>query len=269
MAQVRELMTPQPVKVPATQPIQDCARILWRLGLRHLPVVDDKGRCVGVISDFDLLQHGEIVSDDGAWLARTGDDPRAIGLARTDPVECRETDELDRVIAEMRDRATDVAVVVDPRRHPIGILTEHDVVRWARLTLPDVAILPTGQSAVHAVDLHASAMDAFDAMIDHDVRHLVVLDDGLPVGVLSWRDLVVEDVVSFRNVRVSDVLRTAHATTLPVGASWPDVANLMVRERIGCVPLVAPDGHVAMVLTRTDVLGQALGKEPPIDELLG
>jgi CBS domain-containing protein len=266
MPNVTELMTPMPVKVPASQSIQDCARILWRLGIRHLPVVDEQGRCIGVITDFDLLQHGELVGDDGTWLGR-GDQPRAAALARTDPVECREADDLMQVVREMRDRGTDVAVVVDARRHPVGILTEHDVVRWSRLSLPTAAVLPAGEHEIYAVGLHEPALAAFDQMIDHDVRHLVVVDDGRPVGVLSWRDLVVEDVLGFRNVRVSDMLPARELISLPTGASWRDIADEMVRHRVGCIPLLSPDGAVATVITRSDVVGAVLGREPALDEL--
>lgn len=267
MIEIRELMTPFPVKVPGTQPIQDCARILWRLGIRHLPVVDEQGRCLGVISDFDLLQHGELIGEDGTWLGR-GDHPQAAALARADLIECRETDDLREIVREMRDRATDVAVVVDNRRRPVGIVTEHDVVRWARLVLSHAAVLPAGGGPVFTVGLYDPAIAAFDAMIDNDVRHLVVVDGDHPVGVISWRDLVIEDVVGFTAVRVRDLIRGERMIALPVGASWRDIADLMVRHRIGCVPLMSPDGHVAAVFTRTDLLGAVLGREPATDDLL-
>jgi len=267
MSEIRELMTPRPVKVPANQPIQDCARMLWRLGMRHLPVVDESGRCIGVISDFDLLQHGEIIGEEGTWLGR-GDHPKAAALARTDPVECRETDDLQGVVREMRDRATDVAIVVDNRRHPIGIVTEHDIVRWARLVLSPAAVLPSGHSPVHTVGLYEPAIAAFDAMIDNDVRHLVVVDDDTPVGVISWRDLVIEDVVGFSAVRVRDLIRGERMISLPVGAGWREIADLMVRHRIGCVPLTSPDGHVAAVISRTDLINVVIGREPAIEPLL-
>lgn len=254
MCEAREVMTPQPVKVPANTPIQDCARILWRLGLRHLPVVDTEGRCQGVITDFDLLQHGEMIGDDGTWMSRGPDQPRASDLARTTPCMARPSEPVRQVVHRMLDKRCDVVIVTDRRSHPIGILTEHDLVRWARLTLSDEALLPAGDAPIHSVQLYADAFDAFDAMVTHGVRHLIVFDEEHPVGVLSWRDLVVEDVLGFRRVRVRDLVRGDRMITLPVGARWGEIADLMVRHRIGCVPLITPDRRVAAVITRTDVL---------------
>lgn len=262
MSQVRELMTPLPVKVPGHQPIQDCARILWRLGVRHLPVVDSEGRSIGIITDFDLLQHGEIIDEDGTWMDRGDGRLKARDLARTNPVECQEFDDLYRVVRELCDESTDVALVIDSRRHPVGILTEHDVVRWSRLELPDTAILPGEDSGVVSIDLYAPALSALDAMIDRGVRHLLVTDDGAPVGVVSWRDLVVEDLLGFKTAKVRDVLPANDLIALRVGATWLDVANTMASRRIGFVPLLDEGGQVAMVLSRTDIMTRLAGMVP-------
>lgn len=261
MCHVRELMTPQPVKVPFDQAVGDCARILWRLGLRHLPVVDANGRSIGVITDFDLLQHGEIIGEDGQWLDRGDGRTKAADLARTDPVECVESDRLREVIARMRDQGTDVALVLDAHRHPVGILTEHDVVRWSRLELPDEPVLPASDAQVVTVDLYAPALAALDVLVDHNVRHAIVTEDEQPVGVISWRDLVIEDMLGFNASKVREVLKDEGVLSLPVGATWQEIANTMVSHHIGFIPLIDEKGKVAMVLSRTDIMSYLIGRK--------
>lgn len=262
MPQVRELMTPEPVKVPATTPIVQCARILWRLGVRHLPVVDVDGRFAGVVSDFDVLQQGEIISDDGTWLDRGTGGADAGSLARTLALECRPDDDLLQLLADMRDQQRDVAVVVDNRRHPVGILTEHDAVRWARAFLGVAPTLVHPGSPVHKVDAMDPGFAAFDRMVENGVRHLLVYEDDAPVGVLSWRDLVVEDLLDWRQAKVGDLLRSDSLVTAREGTTLRQIANLMVRLRIGCIPLTSADDEVVGVVTRSDVIGAVIGRLP-------
>ena len=49
-ARVRQWMTPDPVTVTAQTDVEEAARIMIDNGFRHLPVVDDDDRVVGIIS---------------------------------------------------------------------------------------------------------------------------------------------------------------------------------------------------------------------------
>ncbi len=50
-----EVMTKDPVTVPADTPLKDAAQIMFERWFRHLPVVDAEGNVAGVISLRDLL----------------------------------------------------------------------------------------------------------------------------------------------------------------------------------------------------------------------
>ena len=60
MLKVRDLMTPEVVTVRPTTPIKDAAGLLVEHRISGMPVVDDSGRVVGVISEGDLIvkEHG-------------------------------------------------------------------------------------------------------------------------------------------------------------------------------------------------------------------
>ena len=49
-ARVRQWMTPDPVTVTAQTDVEEAARIMIDNGFRHLPVLDDDGRVVGIVS---------------------------------------------------------------------------------------------------------------------------------------------------------------------------------------------------------------------------
>jgi CBS-domain-containing membrane protein len=54
MITAHDLMTEDPVTVSMMGKVQDAARLLQSLDVRHLPVVDEEGTLVGMLSDRDL-----------------------------------------------------------------------------------------------------------------------------------------------------------------------------------------------------------------------
>jgi CBS domain-containing protein len=99
---------------------------------------------------------------------------------------------LAQVAAAMTDRRVGAAVVVDPEQPGPGIITERDILR----------VLGAGQDpAAEKVGAHLSTDLTFaeptwsleyaaEAMVRGGFRHLVVIDGGELVGVLSMRDIV-------------------------------------------------------------------------------
>jgi CBS domain-containing protein len=52
---VREIMDPDPATVRPDIPVEDIIRLLAETELPGLPVVDDEGRCVGIVTEADLV----------------------------------------------------------------------------------------------------------------------------------------------------------------------------------------------------------------------
>ena len=49
-ARVRQWMTDDPVTASADTDVEDAARVMLEHGFRHLPVLDDDGRVIGIVS---------------------------------------------------------------------------------------------------------------------------------------------------------------------------------------------------------------------------
>ena len=144
---VREAMTANPVTIDPEAPLETAAATMRERGLRHLPVVDDLGRLVGIVTDRDLRS---------AALPPPGVDHLPTGLRRR--------------LGEVTDRLNDVrvrhamtwnAVTTGPdvpveqaaavmaearigslpvveRAKLIGILTEQDLLRVLAASLPSL-----------------------------------------------------------------------------------------------------------------------------------
>jgi CBS domain-containing protein len=52
---VREIMDPNPATVTPETPVEDVVRLMREHELPGVPVVDDDGRCVGIVTEADLV----------------------------------------------------------------------------------------------------------------------------------------------------------------------------------------------------------------------
>jgi CBS domain-containing protein len=62
---VSEIMTSPPITVSPDMPIQECARIMSENRFHHLPVADQNGNVVGMISATDFLVVAEAMGRGG------------------------------------------------------------------------------------------------------------------------------------------------------------------------------------------------------------
>lgn len=56
LVRVSELMTPVPVSCEPEFSVEDCEALMGRNQVRRIPVVDKRGRCVGIVSQADLAR---------------------------------------------------------------------------------------------------------------------------------------------------------------------------------------------------------------------
>jgi CBS domain-containing protein len=115
---------------------------------------------------------------------------------------------------------------------------------------------------------------ATDVMNLGRIRHLPVLDGGRLVGVVSQRDLLavslsrlLEADAGRRRTHLSTVEVTQVMTSSPITVS-PDTtaeeaARVMLRHRIGCLPVLDAEDRPIGILTETDLLRVAYTPAEP------
>jgi len=128
----KDIMSSPVHTVSQTASVEAAAALMTAKSVTALPVVDDDGRLVGMVSESDLLWH------------RVPSDPTSQLRPRPD------TDPADRPGMVMEVMAT----------YPLATMPNMDVA------------------------------DVAEAMLEHDVRSLPVVDDGALVGVVSRRDIL-------------------------------------------------------------------------------
>jgi acetoin utilization protein AcuB len=127
---VRDLMTREPITVKASAKLRDAVELVMVRRIRHIPVLDEGGKLVGIITDRDVkrslpsplsaiaAEEYEMILDDtdiGRIMTR---EPATIG------VEARVSEALELLISA---KVGGLPVVSDGRL--VGIFTERDALR--------------------------------------------------------------------------------------------------------------------------------------------
>ena len=117
-----------------------------------------------------------------------------------------------------------------------------------------------------------------DLMSLGQVRHLPVLEGDRVIGVVSLRDLLAcslaraskssarERRVFLKSVDVREAM-SKRLITVQADATSEEAASLMLRNRIGCLPVVDASGRLIGIVTETDLIRAAYlgGDGPPGD----
>jgi CBS domain-containing protein len=104
-----------------------------------------------------------------------------------------EDDNLETVARLMDEKKLGSIIVTDSETHPVGIITERDIV--ARVTaknlLPrNVKAKEVMSSPLRTISPEADIKEAAEEMHRHDIRRLVVIDKGKMIGIISSKDIV-------------------------------------------------------------------------------
>ncbi len=216
-----DVMTPDPVTVKISTPLPAAAEVMVRRRLKRLPVIDDAGSLVGIVSRVDLLRTA------GVGLGRKEPVARELGLERNQPlsrVMRREVpavhpeSPLPEVFQAVTSTRLNRALVLDDERRPVGLVTDAELlervtpalrpgaIRSLTQRLPfrhgkgdDTAVAHTrGRTAAEVMSHDVATVredvplsEAVATMLRGEQKVLAVTDaDGRVVGIVDRADLL-------------------------------------------------------------------------------
>lgn len=128
MTQAADVMTENPVTIRATSSVGEAARLLDRLAIRHLPVIDAEGEVVGMISDRDL-RGAPAAADEELAPSVPPASARVADVMSTDVIAAAPDDDLIAIAQMMVDGRVGAVPIVDNDGGLCGIVSYVDILR--------------------------------------------------------------------------------------------------------------------------------------------
>ncbi|GIV91875.1 DUF190 domain-containing protein [Chloroflexus sp.] len=209
-----DVMTPNPTTISATASLTQAALVMTEHDHKRLPVVDEAGRLVGMLSRSDLLQtvantfasSSEVLPGSILTTAKTVGEVMIRDVPTVTP-ETPLAETLDRILSTPRRRV----IVVDQDRRVVGIVSDGDILRRAarpvapgllqrfaiwigggarppelELALKNLTAAAVMTSPVLTVNPDTPIINAVELMIERRIKRLPVVDaEGRLVGMVG------------------------------------------------------------------------------------
>lgn len=153
----------------------------------------------------NLLEHSKQVIQ--AQYSRSSAEQQSLAsplsaVIRRAPVTCAPDAPVRRALEVMREQRIGSMVAVDESGHPLGIMTLHDVLE--RIAIPQIdldgPVLDVMSGRLSCLPPQALAHEAALTMAKHGFRHVLVVENGKLVGLVSEKDLFALQRVGLRQI---------------------------------------------------------------------
>ncbi len=203
---VGQVMSKPPITVKVKDSLGLAASRMSQHGIKRLPVVDEHGKLVGVISRVDILRLvAEITPTKVKQPIKAGRTVEDIMSPKIPFV--KRDDDLSVIIERMLENGLHRVIVVGDDGKAMGLISDSDVVARiqptqrrkilsallgkTRLQYSDITAADLMSPGVLAVYRETSLLEAAKQMMDQKRKWLVVIDEkGLPIGLVDRQILL-------------------------------------------------------------------------------
>ncbi len=252
---VSDVMTRKVITLTDTMPVAEAWETMLKHVLKALPVLNQNGEVVGILTDEDLLdragleQHLSVAErlDDHmlqAEFTALRKSPLKVADVMTSPaITARETEPLGVATARMVEHEIKRLPVLNENGKLVGVLSRLDVLKQvvSEEAKKRVAKAPSGAAQtlgdimipeIPTIEDDASLADVVAGFLEADTRRLIVIDEaGHPIGLISDADAV---------TRVQPALQRGVMQALRGKRNVPDekitASQLMSRQVLSALP---------------------------------
>lgn len=187
-----DLMSRDPITIDAGASMRDASKQLAQFDLHGAPVVDEAGRCIGMLS----------VSDIARWASRANEPQTPLPRTCAFQKKCREPGGLELYSCQLAEgvcpfqrlRTTAKGGIVCTEPHSVP--TDWQLVEWE--SPPGELVRDYMTTTPISVELDTAVPELVRVMLIHGVCRLVILDfQGRPTGIVSVSDLLKAIAQSF------------------------------------------------------------------------
>jgi len=252
---VRDVMATGIVTVAKDRNLKDVLHLMKQHNITKIPVVED-GDLVGIVTDGHIAdklgrQHNRTV------LVST---MHASSVMEKDFIVAHPDEDLDVLLGDVGKPGLTMVPVVQGRKL-VGVVTKADLLRLVESKAPLESIMKKELKSVSPGErlIHARRL-----LLDNDIARLPVLEGGKVRGIIAeheiagaFADLKTADAhvqrVNIKDLQVESYMRR-HVVTGHPAMSAKEAAQRMLKEHVGALPVVAENGTIQGIVTRTDLI---------------
>ncbi|NLW81125.1 MAG: CBS domain-containing protein [Desulfovibrionales bacterium] len=172
---IKDWMTKDVITVDPEASMMRAAKLMKEKGIRRLPVVDDKGKVVGMLSDRDVKEASpsKATTLDVHELYYLLSEIKVKNIMTPNPMTIRDSDTVLKCAAIMHDKKVSGLPVLDDNDRLVGIMTQNEVYRVL------LSITGVYHGGVHIglklPDEKGSLKDALDCLRSYKTRVISIL----------------------------------------------------------------------------------------------
>jgi CBS domain-containing protein len=252
------LFTRQTVRVTPRQSVLTASLIMHRRNFRHLPVVDEKGRVMGMISAQDIIDSLNFAFSKPDVMTRDVIESLEIPVERImvhNTISVEPGDGLAEITKKMTFHNLGGMCVVDEQGVVRGIITLRDLVGLMGTSSDEVGVSVSEIMNPNVITIGQDQFlsTAVRLMSEHRVRRLPVVPDGesgdaLPKGILSNKDAL-GHVAKFASKGPSGQ-ETSGTWSVPARFDVP-ISEFMTRD----VMTVSKDDDIRVAASKMMIFG--------------
>ncbi len=173
-------------------------------------------------------------------------------ILRRAPVSCLPDTPIRAVLETMHGERIGSMVVVDGNNRPLGIFTLHDVLDRVAISQADLdaPISRVMTSGLTTLPPQATAYDAALAMVRRGIRHVLVVENGRLVGIVSEKDLFSLQRISMRQLSSGIKAATDVGQLAQFSAEISQLAQNMLAQGVAAEQLTQFIASLNDVLTQ-------------------
>ena len=187
----------KPHCIDQNTPVMDAVCEIIGSGQRAAPIVDENGKLVGIVTDYDVMKR--------AGKSELLKDVKVTKIMTRSPITIDKDESIGKARSLMRKYNIGRLVVLDEEGDPIGIVTEDDILRkvfkpkkkmtvgeYAGEKVPRMAqpVSMIMNSPLITADVESSIADVAKLMEKHDIRGVPVTKKGTLRGIVTRIDIM-------------------------------------------------------------------------------
>jgi CBS domain-containing protein len=252
---VRDVMTSAIVTVAKDRNLKDVLALMAEHNITKIPVVED-GMLVGIVTDGKIADKLGRMHNRGVQTTTL----HASSVMEKDFLMAHPDEDLDNLLVDVGKPGLTMVPVTQGKRL-VGVVTKADLLRLVRSETKVASIM---KREIRAVSPEERLVHARRLLLDHDIARLPVLSGGKVQGIIAEHEIAGAFAsfkqadahvqrANIRDLQVGPYMRKGVVTGRPE-MSAKEAAQVMLREHVGALPVIAENGQIQGIVTRTDLI---------------